>query len=153
MSVLRVQNDDFPDAAARHFGDATALCAARRYDGACYLLGYVVECCLKAIRLHDHAWRPASLNHDPQALIAARNQMAGRAFGHGLQALVTVAIGGTGGRYLPDIPPNASIYNWSSIRRYQPVDLDAEARATSWMHWATHVYETTIVQMTLDGVL
>ena len=153
MSALRVLNEDFPEAATKHLSDAQALHVAQRDDGACYLLGYVVECCLKAVRLHDHAWRPTSRSHDAAALSAARNQMASRSFGHNLLALVTTAVGTIGARYLPDLPANASIYDWKETRRYQPSDPNALTAATSWMLWARVVYDATIVEMQLDGVL
>lgn len=153
MSTLRVQNDDFADAATKHLNDADALHTAQRNDGACYLLGYVVECCLKAVRLHDHAWRAGSHSHDAQALTAARDQMKSRMFGHNLQALVTTTVGTVGARYLPDLPSTASIYGWMETRRYQTPDPHAVITATSWMSWARFVYEATIVQMQLDGVL
>ncbi|HEX4423214.1 MAG TPA: hypothetical protein VH165_35120 [Kofleriaceae bacterium] len=153
MSALRVQNEDFPEAATKHLNDAQALHAAQRADGACYLLGYVVECCLKSVRLHDHAWRSATHRHDAGALSIARNQMASRLFGHNLLALLSTTIGTEGARYLPDLPPDASIYQWKETRRYQPLDPNAETAATSWMSWARFVYDATIVQMQLDGVL
>jgi hypothetical protein len=154
MSVLRVADEDYPDAATRHLGDAKALCAAFRHDGASYLLGYVVECCLKSVRLHDQAWQPALLAHDPQALSTARKAMMNsKLFGHKLYALMATAIGTTGARYLPDLPPSASIYKWSEARRYQRADPQAEDTADAWLHWASYVYDATIVQMTLDGAL
>ena len=41
-------DDNYAQAAAKHLKDASALLAAARWDGACYLAGYVVECTLKA---------------------------------------------------------------------------------------------------------
>ena len=50
MSRLRQSNgDDYPEAAGRHILDSRALVARRRFDGAAYLAGYVVECTLKTL--------------------------------------------------------------------------------------------------------
>jgi hypothetical protein len=162
VSVLRVQNEDFPDAATKHLSDARVLHVARRHDGACYLLGYVLECCLKAVRLHDHAWQATSRSHDPNLLISARNQMSSKKFGHRLEALLTTTIGPIGARYLPSLPTTASIVygstlssvlKWSEVQRYQPPDPNARTVAASWIEWAEFTYDHTIVQMQLDGVI
>lgn len=48
MSRLKQANgDDYPEAALKHLQDADALVRGRRFDGAAYLAGYVVECALK----------------------------------------------------------------------------------------------------------
>ena len=162
VSALRVQQEDYPDAATKHLGDARALHVAQRHDGACYLLGYVIECCLKAVRLHDHAWQAASRAHDPNLLVAARNQMSSKTFGHKLEALLITTIGPMGARYLPSLPPNASIVygstlssilKWSEVQRYHPPDPNARAIAASWLEWAELTYDHTVIQMTLDGVI
>ena len=48
MSTLRKPNgDDYPEAPLKHLQDADMLFKSRRFDGAAYLSGYVVECALK----------------------------------------------------------------------------------------------------------
>lgn len=49
VSNLSYMGDDHPDAAAKNLDDASALFGARRFDGAAYLAGYVVECSLKTV--------------------------------------------------------------------------------------------------------
>lgn len=43
--------DDYPEAATKHLDDASVLFDAKRFDGAAYLSGYVVECALKSLIL------------------------------------------------------------------------------------------------------
>jgi hypothetical protein len=161
VSALKINDDDYPEAAEKHVRDSVALHEAHRHDGACYLAGYVVECCLKAVLLHDKAWRhtPAP-HHDASALASERNKISKRPFGHDLVALMLGTIGAVGARYMPDIPKDASILSspamgggWTETIRYRAPHPQAEARAKSWLEWAKHVYESTIVEMRLDGVL
>lgn len=54
MSRLRLPNgDDHPEAAGKRLSDARVLLPAGRADGAAYLAGYVVECSLKSVLLHE----------------------------------------------------------------------------------------------------
>jgi hypothetical protein len=54
MSRLRTINgDDHPEAAHKHLLDAQILLGQQRADGAAYLSGYVVECALKSLWLHE----------------------------------------------------------------------------------------------------
>lgn len=54
MSKLRTSNgDDHPEAAHKHLLDAQTLMGQQRADGAAYLSGYVVECALKSLWLHE----------------------------------------------------------------------------------------------------
>ena len=50
MSNLKQPDgDDYPEAARKHLQDAEVLLKGRRFDGAAYLSGYVVECALKTL--------------------------------------------------------------------------------------------------------
>jgi hypothetical protein len=158
MSALQAHNsDDFPDAATKHLGDARALHAARRHDGACYLLGYVVECSLKAVYLHDRAWESSTRTHNKALLLAAHHQVSHKPLGHDLSALLAVSVGPEGARYLPDLPPPgpgaATILTWKETLRYRSPAPDADIRAASWSAWAEFVHDHTVIQMQLDGVL
>jgi hypothetical protein len=54
MSRLRTPNgDDHPEAAHKQLLDAQSLLGQQRADGAAYLSGYVVECALKSLWLHE----------------------------------------------------------------------------------------------------
>jgi len=56
MSNMRQSSgEDYPDAARKHYTDARALMSRRRFDGAAYLAGYVVECLLKTLIQVDRA--------------------------------------------------------------------------------------------------
>lgn len=158
MSTLQAQNqDDYPDAATKHLGDARALVAALRHDGACYLLGYVVECSLKAVFVHDQAWQAGARVHDT-ALINLAYQVVSRQrpYGHNLAALLAATVGPEGARYLSDLQiwlNGATVLQWRETLRYRSPTPDAALRAGSWIHWAELVYDATVVQMQLDGVL
>ena len=54
--------DDYPEAARKHLVDATALATARRFDGAAYLSGYVVECAAKLLIQVETASKPKNQN-------------------------------------------------------------------------------------------
>ncbi|XXY53413.1 hypothetical protein WME91_19980 [Sorangium sp. So ce269] len=55
MSNLALGNkDDYPAAAAKHLDDASALLGAKRFDGAGYLAGYVIECSLRSVVMVGH---------------------------------------------------------------------------------------------------
>jgi hypothetical protein len=57
MSRLALPNgDDHPDAAHKHLLDAEALLTQQRADGAAYSSGYVVECALKSLWLHEKVY-------------------------------------------------------------------------------------------------
>ena len=71
MSRLRNGDEDHPEAADRHFGDASHLLREGRVETAGYLAGYVVQCCLKSVLIHDHAWDVGTATHD-RARVAAR---------------------------------------------------------------------------------
>jgi len=157
MSALQAHNDDdFPAAATKHLGDARVLHHSRRHDGACYLLGYVVECSLKAVYLHDRAWDSATRTHNKAKIRAAHKEVSHRPLGHVLSALLAVNVGPEGARYLPDLPlgpGGAAILEWKETIRYRSPDPSAAHRADSWSAWAELVHDHTVIQMQLDGVL
>jgi hypothetical protein len=142
MSNFRQPNgDDYPDAARKHLDDAGVLLDAGRYDGAGYHAGYVVECALKTLLLADRA----------------------SAWGHNLTQLShQVAVLATGGsphtaRYIPNPPPAipyaAPPTGWHETMRYRAAgDLD-QAKTQTWVMEAQRVYQKTVQQMRLDGVI
>lgn len=149
MSKLALKNgDDHPDAALKHLLDAQALLAHHRADGAAYLSGYVVECALKSLWLHE------------TGLPVETNMPWGRQ-GHKLPfltaqvtALATVA-GAKIARYFglaTKQVPFSAIAGWTPEMRYRTATMtDSDARA--WCICAQDVFDETVARMRLDGVV
>lgn len=149
MSKLRTGNgDDHPEAAHKHLLDAQSLLGVQRVDGAAYLSGYVVECALKSLWLHETG-------------IPSGQTMPWGRKGHDLNylatqaaALTTVA-GAKTARYLKPVTSSVSssaIASWTPEMRYQPATMTHGA-AQTWCNVADAVFHETIAKMRLDGVL
>lgn len=149
MSKLRTpKGDDHPEAAHKHLLDAQTLLGQQRADGAAYLSGYVVECALKSLWLHE--------TEAPTA-----NAMPWGSRGHDLNylatqvtALATVA-GGKTARYFKTATSGVSssaIAAWKPEMRYRPATMTS-GDAQVWCRIADGVYQETVAQMRLDGVL
>lgn len=141
MSLLRSPNgDDHPDAAQKHFLDAGVLLAQNRPDGAAYLSGYVVECALKSLYF-----------------LETGTALAGHKFGPLVNQLsaVTVVAGAKSARYFGPATSgvlSSAIGNWRPEMRYRaPAMTLADAR--NWHACALNVFQETVHQMKLDGVL
>lgn len=137
--------DDYPDAAGKHLDDAIKLADAGRFDGAAYLAGYVVECALKSlIVLASGAQQWGKKRHDLNALSAKALRLA--ALPHSRTA-----------KYDPALNRAHSLYHsssgWSPSIRYRPPGVVAEHTAWEWLDEARDVYQRTIAQMRLDGVV
>jgi len=141
MSRLCLSNgDDHPDAAEKHLLDARALLDQQRPDGAAYLSGYVVECALKSLHvletgqvLKGHGF--PSLVAQVNALAAVAGAKTAKYLGHATGGVLTSAIGG-----------------WTPKMRYRAPAM-ALADAENWHVCAQKVFEETVHQMRLDGVL
>lgn len=160
MSNLRVGDDDHPLAAVMHLRDAQALHNSNRPDGCAYHAGYVVECSLKTVLLHDDAWDAIAGEHDAAKLHACHKKLSGKSYGHRLAVLAAAQLGAVGAKYWPDLPmppgPSASVFDWKETLRYRGEDPDfskAVDRATAYLEWAEHVHACSIVAMRLDGVI
>lgn len=151
MSKLAIDLDDHPEAAGKHFEDARALYRASRFDGAAYLAGYVVECSLKTILLHDASYEPGTHAHEPTKLRAWHRKLRGKGFGHDLGRLLASAVGAEGARYLSAVEPEASVMGWTETMRYWAPSVSSE-KATAYLSWAD-VAIGPVVRMRLDGVL
>jgi hypothetical protein len=149
MSRLALQNgDDHPEAAHKHLLDAQALLAQQRADGAAYLSGYVVECALKSLWLHETGL-PVGTNapwggqgHKLSFLSA---QVA---------ALATVA-GAKIARYFGPATkqvPSSAIAGWTPEMRYRTATMTVND-AQAWCACARDAFNETVAQMRLDGVL
>lgn len=141
MSRLRTSNgDDYPEAAHKHLLDAQTLLGEQRADGAAYLSGYVVECALKS------CWQLETgqprRGHDLRKLAQA------------VSAVATVA-GAKTARYLKTVTSSVSssaIAAWTPEMRYwAPTMTSGDAMA--WCQIADNVFQETVAQMRLDGVL
>lgn len=150
MSKLRTaQGDDHPEAAGKHLADAEALLAAGRTDGAAYLSGYVVECSLKSLWLHQTGvpagkmpWKSGAKGHDLNDLSAE------------VATLASVANAKIARYVKPPVLglPNSAICQWASELRYRAPGI-APAQAQDWVEIAQKVYFSTIAEMWQDGVL
>jgi hypothetical protein len=132
--------DDHPDAAQKHLLDAGVLLAQERPDGAAYLSGYVVECALKSLLLLEA--KPAPQYHKYQSLVEQVSGLAtfagaktARYFGPTTSGVLTSAIGG-----------------WRPAMRYHAPSM-THGDAEGWYAYARDVFQETVHQMRLDGVL
>ncbi len=151
MSRLRLANgDDHPEAAGKHLGDGGALLGAGRYDGAAYLAGYVAECSLKALLLHEKGtpsagtplpWKGrdghdlGKLQSDAATLALVAGAKTARYFGPTVKGLSSLALAA-----------------WDPEMRYRAPSM-AAADARSWLANAESVYRETVGTMIKDGVL
>ena len=155
MSRLALGNDDHPEAAQKHLDDARVLQAAERHCGAAYLAGYVVECAVKAVVLHDRSFDPATATTDPVKLADWHKQLKKRPYGHDIAGLLALAatVGGVGAPYFPALDRKDSVVaKWTEQLRYQRAGAVDAAMATSFVLWAELAMHS-IVRMKLDGVL
>lgn len=148
MSNLRTSTgDDHPEAARKHLLDAQTLLGQKRPDGAAYLSGYVVECALKSLWLHETNipmgnQMPWGRKHD-------LNFLANR-----VSAFATVA-GSKTARYYKKATSSVSsshIAAWRPEMRYRPATMTT-GDAMAWCQIADNVFQETVAQMQLDGVL
>jgi hypothetical protein len=139
--VAQGNGDDHADAALKHLNDCQALRAAGRYDGAGYLAGYVIECCLKTLIIVGSA---------------------GGAFGHDLSALSADAVrfaalpASRTAKYASwqTAPHFVSIYtSWRPALRYRPSGEITVAIAADWLAEAERVYSATVAEMRMDGAV
>lgn len=140
MSSLSSNGDDHPEAAQNHLLDAGVLLAQGRPDGAGYLSGYVVECALKSLLVLETKSPPQ--HHSLPSLVSQ------------VSALATVA-GAKSARYFGPATrgvPASAIASWRPGMRYRSPSM-ALRDAQNWHDFARDVFEETVHQMRLDGVL
>jgi hypothetical protein len=141
MSKLRLSNgDDHPEAARKLLDDASALRASNRFDGASYLTGYVVECSLKTLIQHE-----SGVPEEGHSL----NVLATR-----LSTVCAIA-GGRTARYLTPAVlsvPSGAVAAWRPAMRYRAPSM-AASDAAAWFGEAQIIYQATVGQMFLDGVI
>lgn len=154
MSVLAQNSDDHAAAAPKHGADARLLLQSHRYDGAAYLAGYVVECVIKAIVLHNQAYDPRTGKTDALKVTEWHRTLRSPQYGHKLPALLSILLSPSGARYVSYLPSASAAITtgWSEQLRYRPPGAITASDATSYVTDASRA-EDAITQMTLDGVL
>jgi hypothetical protein len=157
MSRLAYQGSDYPEASTKHLEDAKVLDRNGRYDGCCYHAGYVVECALKTVLLHERAWNPHTGQYDRGKLAQAQIRLS--EVSHDLEGLfedltrVYAAATKQTSQYLPTLSGSAAIMQWRPGHRYRPVGHRRRAQAQAMLNDAQQVYNQTIGQMMRDMVL
>lgn len=144
MSRLKRPNgDDYPEAALKHLQDADALVRGRRFDGAAYLAGYVVECALKTLIQVEsgqarHGHELTNLLHVLDVLAVHATTRAGRLY-------VSVATS----------LKAADMDDWTPEMRYRgPQDAgDASRVAEEWLREAYAAYERIVGSLILEGAI
>lgn len=130
--------DDYSSASSKHLEDAKILLTNKRYDGAGYLSGYVVECSLKAV-----------LNHYKKD-----------GWGHELDELSRDALrlatlpNGSIAKYIPrnlDLNQNTLLSEWTFKIRYKSEGLVPSTIASEWVQEANKIYIETIGEMRING--
>jgi hypothetical protein len=121
--------------------DARSLLKARRYDGAGYHAGYVVECVAKTmLQLEGKLSQKHLAQVGPEAL-----------------KLATVATS-PAARYIRAETPLAPAIErskdpWRPDMRYHPEGYVTKQQGMVWVQEASTLLRNTILQMRLDGVL
>ena len=141
MSTLKQPNgDDYPEAALKHLQDAEVLLKGRRFDGAAYLSGYVVECALKTlIQVEageaDHSHELAGLRDMMQVLAVRAKTRTGRLYGNVAALLET-----------------ADVLDWRPEMRYRGPEM-ASGGADAWFREAREAYGRIIGNLVLEGAI
>lgn len=175
MSNLALTNkDDYPDAAAKHLEDAGALIGAERFDGAGYLVGYVIECSLRTVVMIGHLARLGRVRHDALAaeldpssptlrrfkkVAAQEARAAGRA--HDLDELADATTGykdelnAANAMYAPPIDKKKPLLGgtWTESIRYRAQGDVSKSDAETWLQEAEVVYQSTIGKMVRNGLI
>lgn len=138
--LCQANGDDYPDAAQKHLSDAGVLLAQQRPDGAAYLSGYVVECALKSLHVLETGQalgghKLPDLFGQVNAAATAAGAKTAKYFGRATRGVLTSAIRG-----------------WTPGMRYHAPSMTL-GDAASWHACARDVFQETVHQMRLDGVL
>lgn len=146
MSNLRLGNDDHPEAAGKHLNDSIILRDSQRWDGAGYLAGYVVECCLKTLLLIENnmtpTWSQHNKGHDLDWLRTAAEHAASSATAKTAKYKSAVV-------HTYDICSKTN--GWSEKIRYCSSGRVLPPMANQWVKEAETLYKETIALMVLDG--
>lgn len=156
MSALadpRGSNDDYPEASQKHLADAQVLDREQRHDGCYYLAGYVVECALKSVLLHQASWDPPTRTHSPRKLNAELDRL--RTPNHDirglLEELARTATPHTA-KYVPSTSAAKNVSRWRPAVRYRTPNVSA-ADSAAVLAEAKKLFSLTVDQMRRDGVI
>jgi hypothetical protein len=142
MSRLRSpEGEDHPDAALKHLLDAEVLLSQERPDGAAYLSGYVIECAMKTMVILEEG-PPAPRLHGFGSLVQQ-------------VYLVSAVAGAKTAKYFGPVTRgvlSSAIRNWRPEMRYLAPSM-ALAEGRDWYACAWGVFEETVHEMRLDGVI
>ena len=144
--IRQANGDDHPEAAGKNLTDAQALESQNRHDGAGYLAGYVVECCLKTVVLIEQGARTwnGRTGHDLRFLSANALRFAS------IASAKTAKYAPFGNAGHPIYDPNVG---WRETLRYREQGAVPAATAQAWIAEAYFVFQKTVAQMRLDGVI
>lgn len=141
MSRLVQQNgDDYPEAAGKHLNDASHLLRGSRFDGASYLSGYVVECCLKTLIQVETG--QAFRSHDLTGLERTLANLAALAGARTTSFYTTISATVRSG----------AISAWDPGMRYR-APTASQGQAQAWHAEAGQVYAGSVGSLILDGVI
>ena len=144
MSRLQQSNgDDYPEAALKHLRDADALVRGRRFDGAAYLAGYVVECALKTLIQVESG--EARHGHKLTKLLDVLDELAVHAKTRTGRLYISAAASFKA----------ADVRAWTPEMRYRgPRDAgDASRVAETWLREARSAYERIVGSLILEGAI
>ena len=143
MSTLKQSNgDDYPEAALKHLQDAEALLKGRRFDGAAYLSGYVVECALKTL-IQVESGRPVRHSHKLTGLLEEMDGLAVRAetrTGRRLYVGVAATL------------RTADVLHWKPEMRYRGPEVTSSA-AEAWLRDARKAYDLIVGSLIFEGAI
>jgi HEPN domain len=142
MSKLAQGTDDHPEAAGKLLADAISLRDSNRFDTAVYLSGYVAECCLKSlILLEGHSNIIVHRIPDLSQLVSNLAVVAGSKIAKYVSSPAIKNIS------------HSLVYKWRVAFRYRAPGRFSQPDASQWLQEVQEIYNETIVQMKLDGVL
>ncbi len=142
VSRLRQGNgDDYPEAAGRHVDDSKALLARRRFAGAAYLAGYVVECTLKTLIQLETG--QARHGHDLSGLLDRLDVLAAQASARYGRVYLAVE---------PSLRSSDIVANWTPALRYRGSEPDARV-ARAWHREAADAYRRVFGTLHLAGAI
>ena len=141
MSNPRQSNgDDYPAAALKHLQDADVLLKGRRFDGAAYLAGYVVECALKALIQVESG--KARRSHELTGLLDELDVLAVQATTRTGRLYVNVAAA----------LRTADVLRWKPRMRYRGPEVTS-SETDAWLRNAREAYDLIVGDLILEGAI
>ncbi len=146
----RSNGDDYPAAALKHLQDAEVLLKSRRFDGAAYLSGYVVECALKAL-IQVESGRRVRRSHKPTE-VRRSHELTGLL--DELDVLAVQATTRTGRLYVrvAAVLRTADVLRWQPPMRYRGPEVTS-SEADAWLRNAREAYDLIVGDLILEGAI